>query len=221
MRNLFISAGHFPQAKGARVNGIDEYDLNMRFANARTNGVLVPSLSLKEKIAWVNERCQSDDIAIEYHCNTNGFPSKRGTEVYYYGEENRKLADRLDQAIKARLGTLAYGKKGKAIELGGFAEPECLGSIHPDSESFVGSLGWCRNLKCKSVIVEIEYMSNKEGMALLLAPDTPKRVAEAVDMVISGTEPNRNKIEDLIKSLQEQVVLLRKKLASLLVNKNK
>ena len=97
--NLFFSAGHFPEAKGARVNGIDEYDLNVRFANARLNGVLVPSLPLKDKIVWVNERCAPDDVAIEFHCNTNGFPSRRGTEVYYYGEQNKNLPNNLTKQL--------------------------------------------------------------------------------------------------------------------------
>lgn len=92
MPRAIISAGHTTNEKGAIHNGLEEFLLNRKIADAVTNelraqGVLttiVPyDLSLSERIEWINNTGYSredGDIAVEIHVNDGG---KSGMEGWY------------------------------------------------------------------------------------------------------------------------------------------
>lgn len=177
-KNLYISAGHYGYSSGAVAGGYNEADLNQRFLDAIDFGIKVPTGSLRSKIDWVNERATPDDIAIEIHCNYSSYASKNGTEVYYRDEDDRQLALKLDTEL-----TKVFGITMGAVSLDELHHLPCdphLGSVHHDSESYVQSLGWCRELKCPAVIVEVGYMSNPYELAFILKSDTPEKLADAI-----------------------------------------
>jgi N-acetylmuramoyl-L-alanine amidase len=181
-RKLFISAGHYGATSGAVVGGLTEAELNNKFLEAINFGTKVPKGTLRSKIDWVNERATKDDIAIEIHCNYSSDVNKSGIEVYFRDEDDKKLALLLDEAMYKQFGkTLG----GFSVDLHTLGCDQMLGSVHHDSESYVQSLGWCRELKCPAVIVEVEYMTSKEGLKILLDSETPAKVAKAIYEVFS------------------------------------
>ena len=205
MKTLYISAGHSPDNVGAVVGGIKEYDLNQKIADARINGVLVPTGTLRSKIDWVNERATPDDLAIEIHHNTNNYPSKRGVEVYYADDRDKELAIALDRAVSNKMGS----RLGGTHKLDEYRELGCsddLGAIVHDSLSAVGSLGWCRQIKCPAVILEVGYMTNPSDLDMILSLDTPRIVAEAIDSLIKGEDVRT--LSQKVIDLQQLVGLL-------------
>ena len=70
---IYLSAGHFPSAPGASWKGFVEH------AEARLwvwqilaslpEAVIVPSVELSRKIAWVNKRASAFDLLVEVHFN--------------------------------------------------------------------------------------------------------------------------------------------------------
>lgn len=181
-RNLYVSAGHYGATSGAVVGSLTEAELNYKFLEAIDFGIKVPKGTLRSKIDWVNARATKDDIAIEIHCNYSSYSYKHGIEVYYRDEDDKKLALELDQAMYKQFGGITGGFQ---IDLHPLGCDEHLGSVHHDSESYVQSLGWCRELKCPAVIVEVEYMTSVEGRKTLLDPNTPAKVAKAIREVFS------------------------------------
>lgn len=181
-RNLYISAGHYGATSGAVVGSLTEAELNYKFLEAINFGTKVPKGTLRSKIDWVNARATKDDIAIEIHCNYASNVNKHGIEVYFRDEDDKKLAIQLDEAMYKQFGKTLGGFQ---IDLHPLGCDQLLGSVHHDSESYVQSLGWCRELKCPAVILEVEYMTNKEGLKVLLDSDTPAKVAKAIYEVFS------------------------------------
>lgn len=181
-RNLYISAGHYGATSGAVVGSLTEAELNQKFLEAIDFGIKVPKGTLRSKIDWVNARATKDDIAIEIHCNYSSYSGKRGIEVYYREVDDEKLALLLDNAMYKQFGKTLGGFNIDYHRLGCDLH---FGSVHHDSESYVQSLGWCRELKCPAVILEVEYMTNKEGLDILLDPNTPAKVAKAIREVFS------------------------------------
>jgi N-acetylmuramoyl-L-alanine amidase len=212
---IFISAGHNPKDVGAVAKGQTEYELNAKFAAAAMDVLgyeaqAVPTGTLREKIDWINERCGKDDIAIEIHMNANRMPSVSGTEVYYAFEQDKAVAETLDRAVANILGV-----KGRARDLNAAHDIGCmlpfdhnLGRVVHDSQSGIGSLGWCRQVKCHAVILEVGYMTNAKDMAALQAQGTPLRVAGAIKRAFVQHED--------IRTLQQRVIDLSRIVVDLL-----
>ena len=90
---IFLSAGHYPSRPGAGFEGFFEHDEAMLWAvriHASLCGVscIVPVGVLKEKIAFINNRLDGDDFALEIHFNSakdkDGKHIGRGCETLYY-----------------------------------------------------------------------------------------------------------------------------------------
>lgn len=102
---IFVSAGHYPAAPGAKYGRFIEHDEAMVWAELIADtlgdsGVLVPTGFLREKVAFINERSLNGDVAIEIHFNaaldSEGNNVGRGCETLYYpgsydGEELANL----------------------------------------------------------------------------------------------------------------------------------
>lgn len=74
MSKIFVSAGHFPQQPGAKFDGFVEHDEAVLWA-ARIvallgdAAMLVPTGSLKDKVAFINARCTPGSVCVEVHFN--------------------------------------------------------------------------------------------------------------------------------------------------------
>ncbi len=141
---IFVNAGHWDHDSGAVHDKYKESDLVISIRDVlkqiAPNLFYVPDdLDLRKSIEWVNERCSQEDIAIGLHLNANKNHNIRGTEAYYAHDD--ELAQVFARQVSQSLGIPNRGAKH-------------------DSETYVGSLGFLRKLNCRSVVVEIAYLTN-------------------------------------------------------------
>lgn len=107
---IFISAGHYPSAPGAKWDRFIEHDEAVvwaaRLDQLLDTGMLVPTGVLREKVKFINERILNGDIAIEIHFNaardSNNNPVGRGCETLYYpgSDRGKKLAEMCQEALE-------------------------------------------------------------------------------------------------------------------------
>lgn len=184
---IFINAGHNLKDPGVVCNcGLShgtEAELNMlvrdRIREMVDGGSLtehkffyVPdNLNLKDSIEWVNEWAGPGDFGVETHFNSNSNKNFRGTEAYY--AESDKYA------------------KVFSREIAGAMKIPNRGAKH-DSQSYVGSLGWLRKLKCPSVLVECAYVSNPEDMMAINADNIASGIISAIYQLF----PEKNKDDE-------------------------
>ncbi len=94
---LFISAGHYPIAPGAKWERFIEHDEAVLWADALhtavNDSIMVPTGPLRDKVSFINHRILPGDIAIEIHFNAardrHGDPIGRGCESLYYPGSDR------------------------------------------------------------------------------------------------------------------------------------
>lgn len=157
---LFANSGHWLNDTG-HIQGIyKERDLVMdirnRLSKVMPEAVFVPDdLNLRKSIDWINARATPDDVAIDIHLNANNNRQIRGTEAYYYN--HREFAAKVAESVSRELKIPNRGAR-------------------PDTQTWVGSLGFCRQLVCPSTVLEVCYMTNQFDMALI-ATDKGKQLA--------------------------------------------
>lgn len=203
---IYINAGHFDEDSGAVEGSVKESEVAMQLrdllqAKLMDRAVYVPdNLNLKDSIAWVNERAQPDDIAIDIHLNSNGNQNVRGVEAYYVHDDS--LAKVFSRQI-----ALATDIPDRGARL--------------DSETFVGSLGWLRYLKCKSVLIEVCYMTNPADLRMILSPSGKNKVVNgilnAIRLSSTNLETRISAIESQIKGILDTLVFI----ISYFIGKNK
>lgn len=107
---IFISAGHYPAAPGAKFDRFIEHDEAEIWATIMANkldlnSTLVPTGILQSKVDYINTRLMNGDIAIEIHFNAardaDNKPVGRGSETLYYpgSEEGKKVAELCQEAL--------------------------------------------------------------------------------------------------------------------------
>lgn len=141
LRNTFIKQGHF--VVRTRVDQKDP-----------------AAISKRAKIAKEN-RC---DIMLSLHCNA-ATGTATGTETFYRGEVNRKLAERINGAVCAVLETKNRGAK-------------------TESSSQHRTLAVMEFQPC--FLIEIGFIDNKNDLQKMLHPDLRKTACEAIVKVIIG-----------------------------------
>lgn len=108
---IFVSAGHYPSAPGAKWERFIEHDEAVIWADMLEalidNAMLVPTGVLREKVGFINERIINGDIAIEIHFNAarddEGNPVGRGCETLYYpGSDRGKLLAETCQEVLSK-----------------------------------------------------------------------------------------------------------------------
>ncbi len=160
MGRIIISAGHHHNDPGALALGTNEAremiltrDLLVRDLKSRGFEIIsVPDhLTLRETIDWINANSITGDVALEIHGNAfNG--SVRGTEAFYiYGNSQRRKDTELllSELIKEVPGLPSRGAK-------------------PDSRSqHRGGLGFCRQVRVASILMELCFLDNRQDLDLL------------------------------------------------------
>lgn len=95
---IFLSAGHYPSAPGAKWERFVEHDeaivwRDMLYQGLNTRAISVPTGVLRSKVDFINERTLDGDIAVEIHFNAardaNNNPIGRGCETLYYPGSKR------------------------------------------------------------------------------------------------------------------------------------
>ena len=165
MAQIFISAGHGGYEDGVADPGlvlastteaaemIQVRDLVVAELRSRGLPVLaVPDdLSTAQSIAWINMRCQPQDVALEIHGGAYSDPGVRGSLVFYIAqnEVRRSHAEILLLALRRRVTQLpSRGAK-------------------PDTESPTGWLDFTRSLRCPSLLMEVGHLNSPQDLAII------------------------------------------------------
>jgi len=212
---IFINAGHWddPVTKavedpGAQVPDPHDEDADQDFFHSEGEIVMavrdfirqkhpeylyVPdNLNLRRSIDWVNERAEPGDIAIDLHMNSNRNTSVTGCEAYY-ADNPPKLAEIFSRHVAEELGIANRGAKH-------------------DSETYVGSLGWLRQIKCKTVLVELAFLSSPIDRNKILWPSGKQKAAKAI---IDAIREARG-LTEYVPDVEERVRVLLKRIVELL-----
>lgn len=153
---IFVSAGHYPAAPGARYGRFIEHDEAVIWAELLVeelggSGILVPTGFLREKVDFINRRIMNGDIAIEIHFNaakdSSGKNVGRGSETLYYpGSVKGKLLAETCQSVLA-----TYFLPDRGVKEGWYRmDPE----RGPDF--------FLAKTKCPAVIVEPEFVHRND-----------------------------------------------------------
>jgi len=105
---IFISAGHYPSAPGAKYERFIEHDEAVVWADniveLLDGSIRVPTGVLRTKVDFINERILNGDVAIEIHFNAaldgEGNNIGRGCEsLYYPGSEKGEALAEMCQSV--------------------------------------------------------------------------------------------------------------------------
>ena len=152
---IFISAGHYPAAPGAKWDRFIEHDEAViwaeKLAALLPSGVMVPTGVLKSKVAFINERILNGDVAIEIHFNAarnaDNEPIGKGSETLYYpGSENGEALAEAVQAVVA-----AHFAPDRGIKEGWYRMDKSKGA-----DFFLAKTS------CPSIIVEPEFVHRSD-----------------------------------------------------------
>lgn len=163
---IFLSAGHYPARPGVRLGPVTEheivYELVWKMIDRDPfvpSAEHVPTGTLAEKIAWINQRTSGmDDLAVELHLNSvQGYDSEKppgpsftrrtpypyGCECWYYrwSSASETAAATIQNHLSSSWGELVPGYQGRGIRRS-------------------AGLRLLRDTKCRAVIVEIEFVWN-------------------------------------------------------------
>jgi N-acetylmuramoyl-L-alanine amidase len=197
---IFLNNGHHLKDSGAVHHGHEESQMAIELGNSVALALetfvevlVVPDdLNLKDSIKWVNDQATEHDFAFSTHFNSHNNQYVRGTEVYYANTREKELAITFAEEVS---------------KAGGFKN---RGPRH-DSATWVGSLGWLRNLKCDSVLLEVCYLTNHEDMVKYDTQKVTEGIVNAIKKIIPQ-QVELPKCEEL-----EEELALRSKLVDFLV----
>ena len=129
--------------------------------------VVPDSLSLAKSIDWANKKVPSrtDGLLIDIHLNAAAMKTARGTEAFYaagnIGDNDNEIAETIVNAVAEEMKLPNRGAK-------------------PDTDTFVGSLGWLRQTKGESTLIEVCFMTNPEDWAELQSEGGHRRAAMGI-----------------------------------------
>jgi N-acetylmuramoyl-L-alanine amidase len=166
MSKIFLSAGHggFEDGAidpGAVSGGTTEAEemkrtrdlIEAELRNRGSTVLAVPdNLSLRETIRWINNRVDRGDIALEIHADA-ATPAARGASAFFIAGNDERRGD-----ANVLLSALLNGVGGVVKHGTG---------VKPDTEAFVGSLGFCRQIVVPSVLMELGFITSSQDRSLL------------------------------------------------------
>ena len=162
MASIFVSAGHGGFEGNLRDSGAIAFGTTEAQEMILTRDLVVTelqkrgittfsvpdTLSLVETIAWINNRCQPGDVAVEMHADAFSSPQVRGASAFYIGSNPTRKAD-------ADLLLNAYLRRCPEVPNRG---------AKPDTEAGVGSLGFCRRVNIPSVLIELGFITSPDDL---------------------------------------------------------
>jgi len=165
MGKIFISAGHGGfegsfRDPGAIVGGTTEAveliatrDLIVAELKSRGLAVEAPGddLSLIGTVDWINARATRKDVALEIHMDAFSNVETRGASAFFISNnsDRKRQADFLLNSLIRRVPELPNrGSK-------------------PDTNAGVGRLGFCRDISCPSLLMEVGFISNPSDLRLI------------------------------------------------------
>ena len=180
-KTICINAGHFWNTKtksgdaGVVYGDYKEVDIvrNIRdyIVENKPEWEFVPDeLNIRSSIDWAKQH-EGDVLFLDIHLNSHSNKNIRGIEVYHYNSEEK--AQELAEKIAENLNIPCREAK-------------------PDTQSFVGQLGWCRELGKNAFVVEVLYLSNEQDRVLITTSVGQRKVANSI---INAIEPPQNEVK--------------------------
>lgn len=173
---VFWSVGHDAERTGAYNEKYDicEYDVCVELTQycveeAIDMGITsekIYSDRLGDAIKEVNQRANTDDLAIEIHVNAISKPSIKGCEVEYYegSERGERLAFHIQNSLMAHLGLRDCKNDGR------------------------DDLGFLEKTKCTAVIPEPFFLSNEENVQRFLLNDREANLRNIAYCIARGVK---------------------------------
>ncbi|MEO0825883.1 MAG: N-acetylmuramoyl-L-alanine amidase [Cyanobacteria bacterium J06639_16] len=191
MGQIFISAGHGGLENGVVDPGVTASGTTEAQEMIRLRDFIVPELrsrnftvfsvpddlSANGTIDWINARCQQGDVALEIHAGASGDTAARGATAYHIANNEARKAH-------AELLLLALLRRVPQLPSRG---------TKPDTSSGLGSLAFCRQLQCPSLLMEVAYLTNPQDWDLL-----QNRIREFALGIADGTASWSRAIENQI-----------------------
>ncbi|MBD1826927.1 N-acetylmuramoyl-L-alanine amidase [Microcoleus vaginatus GB1-A2] len=188
MGSIFVSAGHGGfegslRDPGAIAFGTTEAQeliltRDLLVAELQQRGIetfSVPDiLSLVETIAWINNRCRPEDVAVELHADAFSNPQVRGASAFYIGSNPKRKAD-------ADLILNGYLRRCPEIPNRG---------AKADTEADVGSLAFCRGVSIPSLLIELGFLTNPDDLRIIQTrrPDVALGLADGLEAWLKNTD---------------------------------
>lgn len=164
---ILISAGHYPEARGACYNGYCEHEEAMRWATMLVSELepyipcmLVPTGTLQEKVRFINTH--NPIMALEIHFNASTNLKAKGFETLYYpgSEKGKGLATALNEA----LGMCFAHNRG--IKEGWYRQDRPgVKDYDGDIDGDESILYFLKKTKCPAVIIEPEFIHNMQRIS--------------------------------------------------------
>ena len=159
---ILISAGHYPEARGACYKGNCEHEEAMRWAEQLVAEIephapcmLVPTGTLPEKVHFINTH--NPILALEIHFNASENAKAKGFETLYYpgSEKGEALAILTNDALAMCFANNRGVKEGwYRQDRPGYKDYD--GDIDGDETP----LYFLQKTKCPAVIIEPEFIHN-------------------------------------------------------------
>jgi N-acetylmuramoyl-L-alanine amidase len=140
-------------------------------------------LSLIESIKWANELVptKSDGLLLDIHLNAFNTKSARGSESFYSANDTTDtsylIAEVLTEQVSEAMDIPNRGAK-------------------PDTDTFVGSLGWVRQTKGEASLIEVCFMTNPQDWAALKMEGGYTRAATGIVTAILAMWGEKFEIEE-------------------------
>jgi hypothetical protein len=159
MGRIFLSAGHGGIEDGVRdpgviISGTTEAQEMILLRDqvvplARSQGLEVltvpDDLGLQDTIDWINSRSRPDDVALELHAD-NTVTTTRGAAVFYIAQNQERQAH-------AEMLLLYLLRQVPQLPTRG---------AKPDTQSGLGRLAFCRQVRVPSLLMEVGNLSNPQ-----------------------------------------------------------
>lgn len=178
---IFVSAGHGPRPggafdPGAVYQGFAEHKEALAWRDEVAHacellGVpanVVPEISLREKVVYINQRCAQlgPSIAIEIHFNGGGTPGKtRGCETLYAPKSSKGAV--LAELVQDSLEPLFPSSSGKSRG----TKEAWYRQDHPHRVDYPGDVDgdevadyFCVHTVCPAIICEPEFIYERLGI---------------------------------------------------------
>ncbi len=177
---IFISIGHYPERPGACFEDFCEHGQAANYAGGIMHALggdiatIVPIGSLRDKIAFINDRAKEDDIAVEIHFNSAKNAQNEhignGSECLYYPKSTKGFD--LARAIQDELGQLFTPDRG--VKEGYY-------QLNPKK----GIDFFLARSICTAVIIEPEFIHHKDKI-LERREEACKLIAKAITGYVNG-----------------------------------
>lgn len=164
---ILVSAGHYPEARGACYKGDCEHEEAMLWAMQLVTEIekhapcmLVPAGTLPEKVHFIN--IHNPIMALEIHFNASPNAKAKGFETLYYpgSEKGKALATATNEALSMCFASNRGVKEGWYRQ-----DSPGVKDYDGDIECDESPLYFLKKTKCPAVILEPEFIHNMQVIA--------------------------------------------------------